>query len=211
MVSVGTVISLIAGGAIIAGGIAVFSNLGGIGSAFTRGVEESISKPFRDYLDSLFQNGATSTESNQSSIAGETVAFDNTSSVFIPGDTQVNPDGTVSSSTPPLLSLSPQEKAIATTIQQQNVILSQQALDESIASRLSGGFTGGEEGFYYFNVVGSEFDTQQFLSAESAQKLKSADPNILFNPGGLTDIKFLGKTPLQEASFKLFGESQNYL
>jgi len=203
MVSVGTVLSLIAGGAAIAGGIALFSNLDRIGGAFTRGVEESITKPFADYLDNLFKSNATDTQSGESSIAGETVPFTQptpmtpASSVFIPGDTTVQPSGVVTSETPPLLILSPEEKESATFIQKANVSQSDLAL--------------GREGFYYFNVVGSEFDTQQFLSSETALQLSKASLESLFNPGGLTNIKFLGKSPIQEAGFKLFGESQGYL
>jgi len=197
MVSIGTVISLIAGGAVIAGGIAVFSNLDRIGGAFTRGVETNITKPFADLLDNLFKGNGTSTESGPSSIAGETVPSVNDSTIFIPADTTVLPSGKVTSSTPPILTLSPIERESATTIFRQNRSLSDLAL--------------GREGFYYFNVAGSKFDTQQFLSSSEALKLSSADPAILFNPKGLTDIKFLGKSLLQPAGFQLFGQSQNYL
>jgi len=203
MVSFGTVIALIAGGAAIAGGIAVFSNLDKIGGAFTRGVEESITRPFSNYLDNLFKGNGTST---QSSIAGETVPLPGTPppastftppTVIIPPSTTVNPDGTVTSDTPPILVLDPKEKEEATFIQKANVSQSELAL--------------GQEGFYYFNVVGSEFDTQQFLSSETAIQLSKASLETLFNPGGLTNIKFLGKSALGPAGFQLFGESQGYL
>jgi len=200
MVSIGTVLSLIAGGAVIAGGIAVFSNLGGIRDAFARGVEESVTKPFSDYLDSLFQGNGAST---QSSIAGETVPFTEptpmtpASQVFIPGDTTVEPSGVVTSKTPPLLILSPEEKESATFIQQANVSQSDLAL--------------GREGFYYFNVVGSEFDTQSFLSSKEAIQLSKAPLDVLFNPAGLTDIRFLSKSLLGDTGFQLFGESKGYL
>lgn len=208
MVSVGTVISLIAGGAIIAGGIAVLSNLDRIGGAFTRGVETNITNPFSIFLDNLFKTSPTSTQPTQqgpqqgpSSVAGETIPLTespiNTTQVFIPGDTTVQPSGVVTSDTPPILILTPEEKESASFIQKANVSQSDLAL--------------GREGFYYFNVVGSEFDTQQFLSSESAIQLSMASIESLFNPGGLTNIKFLGKAPLQEAGFKLFGESQGYL
>jgi len=208
MVSIGTVISLIAGGAIIAGSIAVLSNLDRIGGAFTRGVETNITNPFSLFLDNLFQTSTTTSQPTQqgpqqgpSSIAGETVTLTETptnkTQVFIPGSTTVQPSGVVTSDTPPLLILSPEEKASATIIQKRNVSLSELAL--------------GQEGFYYFNVAGSEFDTQTFLSSESAKLLSTADPSTLFKTGGLENIKFLGSTPLQEAGFRLFGESQGYL
>lgn len=197
MVSVGTVISLIAGGAVIAGGIAVFSNLDRIRDAFTRGIEESVTKPFSDYLDSLFKGNGATTQSGQSSIAGQTVSSVNQSTIFIPADTTILDSGVVKSSTPPLLTLSPEEKQSATTIQKRNVNLSELAL--------------GQEGFYYFNVAGSKFDTQQFLSGSEAAKLSTALQSTLFKTGGLENIKFLGKSPLQEAGFRLFGQSQGYL
>jgi len=200
MVSVGTVISLIAGGAIIAGGIAVFSNLDRIGGAFTRGVQTNITDPFSIFLDNLFKgNGGTSVSSEPapSILAGETVPSVNDSTIFIPGDTTVQPSGIVTSETPPLLTLSPMEKESATFIQQANVSQSDLAL--------------GREGFYYFNVVGSKFDTQAFLSSSEALQLSKAPLDVLFNPAGLTNIKFLGKSMLGPAGFQLFGESQNYL
>jgi len=203
MVSVGTVISLIAGGAIIAGGIAVFSNLDRIGGAFTRGVEESITKPFSDYLDNLFK---TSTTNTQSSIAGETVPFTDTSTVSIPADTTINPDGTVSSSTPPLLNLSPQEKAIATETQQQNVIDSQIALDKQIAEREQQNQNINQTGYYFVNFEGSALDTQLFLRPEDAPVLES-----LKSAANFLNIQFLGKSKLGPAGFQLFGESKGYL
>jgi len=60
-----------------------------------------------------------------SSIAGETIDSVNESTIFIPEDTTVNPDGTVSSSTPPLLNLSDEERESATEIQKLNVALSE--------------------------------------------------------------------------------------
>jgi len=202
MVSVGTVLSLIVGGAVIAGGVAVFSNLGGIRDAFARGVEDTLTNPLSDYLDSLFKNGGGD---SQSVIAGETVPLPGTPSpnfppatVTIPPDTTVNPDGTVTSSTPPLLNLSQQEKDAAIFIQQANVSQSDLAL--------------GREGYYYFNVVGSEFDNQQFLSSKTAIQLSQVeDITKLFHPEGLRNIQFIGKSPLQQAGFTLFGESKGYL
>jgi len=214
MVSIGTVLSLVVGGAVIAGGIAVFSNLDRIGGAFTRGVEESITRPFSDYLDDLFKGNGASTQSNQSSIAGETIQQIG-ATIGIPTDSTVNADGTVSSSTPPLLTLENNRRQIALDELEKNRFKTEQENREFDRIQLhkgSGtGFTGGQEGFYYFNVVGSKYDNQQFLSREAAQKLLGADPNILFNEEGLTDIKFLGKSRLGDAGFRLFGESQGYL
>jgi len=197
MVSVGTVISLIVGGAIIAGGVAVFSNLDKIGGAFTRTVEGSITKPFADYLDNIFKDNGTNTQGGESSIAGQTVPSVNDSTIFIPDTTKVQPSGIVTSDTPPILTLSPEEKASATFIQKANVSQSDLSL--------------GREGYYYFNVVGSEFDTQQFLTSAKAKFLSSVDPKVLFNPGGLTNINFIGQSALQEGGFNLFGSSKGYL
>jgi len=203
MVSIGTVLSLLAGGAAIAGAIAVLSNLDKIGGAFTRGVESNITNPFSDYLDNLFKTNGANTQSGPSDIAGQTAPFTQPtpttpgSEVIIPPSTTVNPDGTVTSDTPPILVLDPKEKESLTDIFRQNKNISELAL--------------GQEGFYYFNVAGSKYDTQQFLSSTAAKILGTSDRETLFSPGGLENIKFIGKSALGKSGFQLFGESQNYL
>jgi len=200
MVSVGTILTVGIIGAIAAGGYAVYRNSGKLGSAVSRGVEETLVNPLGRWADSLWSSIANpfeSSTSGPSSIAGQTVDLYGNTTVTIPSDTVVNPDKTVTSSTPPLLNLAPEEKDLALIAFKQNKSLSELAL--------------GQEGYYYFNVAGSIWDTQQFLSSEAALKLSTAEPNILFNQEGLQNIKYIGKAPLQEAGFKLFGSSQNYL
>jgi len=72
-----------------------------------------------------------------SSIAGETVPFgDDESTVTIPADTIVNPDGTVSSSTPPLLDLSEEarQEALRQLELNRQRSIAEQALSEIPAS-----------------------------------------------------------------------------
>jgi len=211
MVSIGTVLTLGIVAAIAAGGYAVYASREQLGAAAARGVQETLVSPLRNWADSLWSaiaGPAPGPTSGPSSIAGESVPFAGTSTVTIPKDTTVQPSGIVTSQTPPLLNLTPYEKLQATTTQQQNVIESQKALDLQIANRDP--FSAGA-GYYYFDVKGSRYDTQQFLSAESVQKLKSADPNILFNPQGLRAITYIGPKQISPAGFQLFGESKNYL
>jgi len=56
MVSIGTIFTIGIVGAVAAGIYAVSRNTDKIGGALTRGTEEYISKPFANYLDSLFQS-----------------------------------------------------------------------------------------------------------------------------------------------------------
>jgi len=60
MVSVGTVISLLAVGAIAAVGYAVYRNLDKIGGAVSRGVETNLTNPFGNYFENLFRDTAVS-------------------------------------------------------------------------------------------------------------------------------------------------------
>jgi len=211
MVSIGTVLTLGIIAAIAAGGYAVYASREQLGAATARGIQETLVTPLRNWANSLWSgiaDASSSSTSGPSSIAGQTVKLTDTTQVIIPADTTVQPSGVVTSTTPPLLVLTPEEKLIAATTQQQNVIESQKVLDATIANRDP--FSAGA-GYYYFDVKGSRYDTQQFLSAEKVQLLKTADPNILFNPEGLRAITYIGPKQISSAGFQLFGESKNYL
>jgi len=211
MVSIGTILTLGIVAAIAAGGYAVYASRQQLGGALSRGVEETLVAPLRNWADSLWSSiagSANGSTSGSSSIAGQTVPFAGTAKVTIPGDTLVNADGTVSSKTPPLLTLTANEKLAATLIQRENVIESQKVLDTTIANRDP--FSAGA-GYYYFDVAGSRYDSQQYLSATKVQQLKTADPNILFHPEGLRAITYIGPKQISAAGLQLFGESKNYL
>jgi len=201
MVGIGTFITLGAVAAIVAGGYAVYSNSGKIGGALSRGIEGSLVNPLGKWADSLWASIENPSEGpagpGPSDLAGKTVPSVNDSTITIPEDTYVNPNDTVTSKTPPILKLSPEEKSEATYIQHQNVNLSELAL--------------GKSGYYYFNVAGSKYDTQQFLSGAKAIQLSKISRENLFSKGGLENIKYIGKSALAQKGFTMFGQSQNYL
>ena len=207
MVSLGTILTLGAVGAIIAGGYAVYRNADKIGGGISRGVEETLVTPLGKWADSLWSGIANSSQgptSGPSSIAGQTVESYKDSTIFIPKDTFVNPDGTVTSSTPPLLNLSPEEKSSAIIALEENKL-------KTIAENEAFDKTFSKAGYYYFDVAGSKYDTQQYLSAQFATDLFKADPSKIFSPGGLENVTYIGQSALQEAGFKLFGKSKGYL
>jgi len=196
MVSIGSIFTLGIIGAVVVGGYALSRNADKVGSAFTRGVEETVVNPLGNWFDNLWKNIGDVTSSDKSEIAGQTVAFTDTSTVTIPESTTVQPDGTVTSDTPPLLNLSDTEKESVSVIMERNRNLSELAL--------------GQEGYYYFNVVGSKYDTQQFVTSERAKQYSSYGAD-LFDDRGLQNIKYIGKSALSQAGFNLFGSSQDYL
>jgi len=66
MVSIGTIFTLGAIGAVIAGGFALFANRDKLGGALSRGVEENLTNPLGDYFDSLW----TGLNNNVQSLSG---------------------------------------------------------------------------------------------------------------------------------------------
>ncbi len=74
----------------------------------------AINLPAINFPDFNFPDITNIFGDDSSSIAGETVpSGDDGTTVFIPADTTVNPDGTVSSDTPPLLNLDDESRAEA--------------------------------------------------------------------------------------------------
>lgn len=209
MVSVGTILTLGIVGAISIGAYAVYRNADKLGGALSRGVEASVTNPLGQWADNLWSSIAQPSQNpsvpTSSSLAGQTVASVKGSTITIPKDTTVHPSGIVTSSTPPLLNLSPSEKTSASAALAANRLKTMQQ-NQAFAKS-----TEPKAGYYYFNVVGSKYDTQQYVSADFAKQLFSADPSKIFNPKGLTDITYIGKSALQQAGFTLFGKSKGYL
>jgi len=206
MVSLGTVIAVIGGGAILAGGYAVLSNLDKVGSALSRGVEGHITNPLGIALDNAFSNFATSGQSptvpSPSVIAGQTVPSVNNSTITIPASTIVHPTGIVTSNTPPLLNLSPTEKVSASAALAANREKTKQqnaAFEKTLAPKA---------GYYYLNYTGSKYDSQILRTAAQAADLIK----VAAAPGdALLNVRYLGKSKLSTPGFNLFGKSQNYL
>jgi len=207
MVGIGTIFTIGIIGAVIAGGYALSRNTDKIGSALSRGVEGYLTNPLGNWFDNLWTditNVSSPATSGPSSLAGETVASYNDSTITIPADTTVNTDGTVSSDTPPLLTLSEWEKQYAISELEKNRLLTiaeNEAFEESIKRPVY------ESGYYFINTIGSVWDTQQYLTSFQAGKYAESYKA----EGDYSNIHYIGQDALGEAGFKLFQKSQNYL
>jgi len=205
MVSLGTFLTLGIIAALAAGGYAVYANAGKIGGALSRGVETQLTDPLGNYLDTLWQNVTTSSITAVSE--GVQTAYQQTSQGFVDAWNSAiagvqgaitNPiypwQTTQQSPTPDPIDIQPLPTVDPVPIVQPTF------------TQQPGSF---QEGYYYFNFLGSKYDYQTKLSAEqagiySAEALKS--PTDYFE-----NIKYLGQSKLGEAGLKLFASSQNYL
>jgi len=204
MVSLGTFLTLGIIAAIAAGGYAVYANAGKIGGAVSRGVETQLTDPLGNYLDTLWQNVTTSSinavsQSVQTSYQQTQQGFvDAWNSLINSAQTITNPiypwQTTQPSPTPDPIDIQPLPTVDPIPIVQPTY------------TQQPGSF---QEGYYYFNFLGSKWDYQTKLSAEQAgiySKEALQDPTDYFE-----NIKYLGQTKLGESGLKLFAESQNYL
>jgi len=189
MVSIGTIITLGVIAAITAGGYAVYRNVDPIRGAVSRGVETNLVNPLRDWADSLWSGIAAVNEN----ISDPDPSTSKSTKFYDPSKTVYTPTGKT------------QQQVLT---QQPNLIPVKTTTTRTPAYRPS---TAYKAGYYYFDVKGSKYDTQQFLSAERIKQIRTSDPTKIFHPEGLREIKYIGKTPLQKAGFELFGRSQNYL
>jgi len=215
MVSIGTVITLGIIGAASIGAYALYRNADKAGGALSRGVEENISVPLGNWFDNLWQSvNPLSPGPGQDSPINPVTIFDPLPPAY--GDLDYVPPPSITP-TPDYPSLVPPGTTPTPGPGPTTTLVPTPGAPTLVPP---GASTPGElldivnkfkEGYYYFNVVGSEWDTQQFVSESFAKQLNEADPSKLFHPGGLTDITYIGKTALGEAGFKLFGESKGYL
>jgi len=217
VVSVGTIVSIGAIGAIVAVGYAVYRNADKISGALSRGVEGYFTNPLGSYFENLFTNLPTPPVSSGSGSGNGTqvptlspdapvqesgllegfegspqgpklpddknllqTAFDIWYKEHFGSPTVTPPLPTITDVTPP------------GPIPQSTPPLTQQY----------------QEGYYYVNYEGSQYDTQWYLNAEQAASVAETaaakgDPFL--------GIKYLGKSMLGAEGFKTFGQSQNYL
>jgi len=209
MVSIGTFISLGAIAAIAAGGYAVYRNADKIGGAFSRGVEETLTKPLGAWADSLWssianpfgigeesqlapqqQTGATYNEyvaGKDTRTQEEVNAWYNQNK--IPNPNEVYPGTTTQYNPTP-------EPTPIETLQPKDPI-----------SKIF------QAGYYYINYAGSQYDTQYYQTGEQAAKTAALAESGIAGIGGrvIENIKYLGQSKLGPAGFELFGRSQNYL
>ena len=186
MVSIGTIISLGLVAAVAAGGYALYRNADKVGGALSRGVETSISNPLGNYLDNLFKvPGATAQVAGTPATSTPAPALDYVPGTNNPADSRTWNPGYVPPADQDFL---PPAKTTVTSKSSRPTLQSQ-------------------AGYYYFDVKGSQYDTQQLLTSQQATQLKAAavlDPALLA-------VRYIGQSKLNQAGFNLFGKSQGYL
>lgn len=205
MVSIGTFLSIGIIGAVAIGGYALYRNLDKAGGALSRGVEQSITNPLGNYFENLWTSlpsAAASTGNGsfkeappqQSGVTYEQyVAGEDTRTQSQVDDWYTQNKITNPNDPKPLLTPSVQ---IAYA-------------DPGPAATPKP--TDYKSGYYYFDVAGSQYDTIQYQTAEAMKKLFSMNLSKIFSPGGLENITYIGQSNLNEAGFKLFGQSKGYL
>jgi len=119
---------------------------------------------------------------DSSSIAGETIVQDDESTITIPADTTVNPDGTVTSSTGPLLDLSDtaEQEALAALVEGRT----KSELENTLAETLQDPFFGDSELVSATNE--EEFRKRQALAEPTVRSLLPTDQ--IFEGGGVSFI-----------------------
>jgi len=206
MVSIGTVFSLAAIGAIIAGGYVVYRNFDKIGGAFTGVVEKNLSNPFGDWLDSL--SGGLSVASAPST-PPNTPFVDYNPNTNDPQDSRTWEPGY---SPPPEKDFLPPTQAPTPyypPTQVSPIPAPTPAPVGNIPDSTIGGYKDSfKSGYYYINYEGAKYDTQWKLTGAKAWEVSRAAEA---KGDALLGIQYIGQSKLGEAGFQLFGESQNYL
>ncbi len=197
MVSVGTIFSLATIGAIIIGGYTVYRNADKISGALTRGVTQSISNPFGNFIDSLW-SGTKNISNNNNTNSQQTTSPQQQSGVdyksWLKGEDNRTPqqvdtwysDNKITnprSTTPSTYTPTPYKQPTPKNH---------------------------KAGYYYFNVKGKKYDTQQHLTSSQAKNLFTLNPKKVFSEGGLQNIAFIGTRKLQQSGFNLFGKSKGF-
>lgn len=189
MVSIGSIFTLAIVGAVAVGGYALYRNADKLGGALSKGVEASVVNPLGNYLDNLFKiPGAAAQVTGATATPAPAPALDYVPGTNNPADDRTWNPGYVPPANqdflpPAITSKPPTPKPTPPPPNQPKA------------------------GYYYFNVAGSQYDTQQLLTSKQATAYKAAalqDPALL-------NVTFIGKDKLGKTGFKLFGESQNYL
>jgi len=180
-------------------GYAIYRNAGKIGDLFSSTIEGAITNPINSFFENIQLPDWSGTTTEPPSvptppiIAGETVPLIGNTTVTIPPETLVDPSGTVSSPTPPILNLPPEIAGPAAVSQQAQVL---QNLPERKA------------GYYYFNFLGSKYDYQAFLTKDRAKEFALAAAPV---GDPFLNIRYLGQSKLSKQGFQVFGKSQHYL
>lgn len=188
MVGIGTILTLGIVGAAVAVGYGLYRNSAVIGTALSRGVETSVVNPIGNWFDSLFQplkdaSGSIITTTPQQETVYDplTEATKDLRTVNDPADVRTWTPGYQPPPEQDYQPPAPPPPPEPTTTY--------------------------KSGYYYADYVGSQYDTQWYLSAGEAESIAktAAAPGDAF-----LGIKYTG-VKLSAAGFKLFGESQNYL
>lgn len=194
MVGLGTILSVGIAGAVAIGSYALYVNRDKLGGALSRGIETNITNPLGNYFDSLWAAIANPTKGT--GLSPSTPRPTTTTTLTKSGLTQ----------TPILTPTGKTQQQVLT--QQPNLIPVKTTLARTPDYRPS---TAYKAGYYYFDVKGSKYDTQQYLTAARIKQIRTADQSKIFHPEGLREIRYIGQSKLGAAGFQLFGKSQNYL
>jgi len=179
-------------------GYAIYRNAGKIGDLFSSTIQGAITNPINSFFENIQLPDWSGTTTEPPSvptppiIAGSTVPLVGNTTVTIPAETLVNPDGTVTSPTPPILNLPPE-------IKEEAIVTQKEKAKENLPDR--------KAGYYYFNFLGSKYDYQAFLTADRAKEFALAAAPV---GDAFLNIKYTG-AKLSKEGFQLFGKSQNYL
>jgi len=194
MVGLGTIFGVLIAGTVAVGSYALYVNRDKLGGALSRGVEKNISNPLGAWFDNAWSGVTNPTKGT--GLSKTTPQPTTTTTLTKSGFTQT-----------PLLT--PQGLTQQQVLQKApNLIPVQTTLARTPAYRPS---TAYKAGYYYFDVKGRQYDTQQYKTAAQIKQIRSIDPKLLYNPEGLRAITYIGKSKLGAAGFELFGKSQNYL
>lgn len=194
MVSLGTIFTIAVAGAIATGVYVISRNTDKIGSAFSRGTQNIISDPFGNFIDSLFQNGSTS-----SSVTRTPTPTPQRLPIPLsqPGTGLPNPANAPTNPTAIDVGLSQGIKPTPTpSLTDPN--LSAEKFQPPKPSA----------GWYYINYQGSKYDTQWNLTAKKAEEVMKTAAAA---GDALLGIKFLGTRKLPQGGFRLFGKANQYL
>jgi len=215
MVSVGTLLSVGVVGAVVAAGVAVYANRGGIGQALTRGIQGTLTDPLGDFVGGLFRSAAGSGNGSA-------------------GDTEAQRQAA-------LEELERQNQALRDAAQQsyeqqygQEVKTPDQVLDlfekyfgpapgqpapplpptfpgeehrgaNPLAPKNEPLFAPSPAGYYYVDYAGRKYDTQYYFGAGAADAARKS----YTGEGAFKGLHFLGQSKLTEQGFSLFGSSKN--
>lgn len=220
MVSIGTVFSLAIAGAIGIGAFVVYRNRNEIGSAFSRGIESSISAPIGNYFTNLFNSVTPRASSPIPNMANTGIPNDGATREELEAARQ---NGIDTAQADYQERYGQQIRNYEDTLEvyrQQIQDMKIETDDNGIVTMIPDDFPGEEQrdsnpeaplneplfapspaGYYYRDFApGGRMDQQVNLQEGTADSLRQRGQ----------DLYFLAPTMIQEAGFRVFGQSKGF-